>query len=87
MQSGRPARRRGRKRKRKARPQARSSAPIGTDRGRRQAVEQAARGRPDRRAQVAGLSESALRLSISSWLIGALRLMPLGGIGDWNHFL
>lgn len=37
--------------------------------------------------QVAGLSDSAFRLSISSWLIGAFRLMPLGGIGDWNHLV
>jgi hypothetical protein len=37
--------------------------------------------------QVAGLSLRSLRLSTSSLLIGAFRLIPLGGIGDWNHFL
>jgi hypothetical protein len=26
-------------------------------------------------------------LSASSLLIGAFRLMPFGGIGDWNHFV
>ena len=35
----------------------------------------------------AGLSLRSFMLSISSLLIGAFRLIPLGGIGDWNHFL
>src|SRR5689334_23838818 len=37
--------------------------------------------------QVAGLSDRAFRFSTSSGLIGAFRLMPLGGIGDWNHLV
>ena len=36
---------------------------------------------------VAGLSLRAFMLSMSSLLIGAFRLIPFGGIGDWNHFL
>ena len=37
--------------------------------------------------QVAGLSLSAFMLSTSSLLIGAFRLIPLGGIGDMNHLV